>query len=162
MELCCLIRKKLKTQGEKKQMAPKTSSIIYFPLHTDRNLCPHDIMSNIFIVYQLFDCWILADFTFDVPSERFRCDKTKQKKLTADTAEWCGILVWTQFSAVCLLSCRWQPGWGGEAFCLRPAGSGLVGSFGRPHLLQTSAQAGLTNVPLQAAFMCHLMRKPPA
>lgn len=42
----------------------------------------------------------------------------------------------------------------GEALQLRPAGSGLCRSFGRLHPLQTSAQASLTNAPLQPAFMC--------
>lgn len=73
-------------------------------------------------------------------------NKTKKKKLNADSAERCGILVWTQFSAVCLLSLA-------EGVRLFPvsdrlAQDGLVGSFGRPHLLQTSAQAG----PHQCAF----------
>lgn len=52
----------------------------------------------------------------------------------------------------------WLSGWG------PPAQTGWLGtrSFGRSHPLQTSVQAGLTKAPLQAAFMCPLMRKPPA
>lgn len=38
----------------------------------------------------------------------------------------------------------------GEALWLRPAGSTL----GRPRPLQTSAEAGPTDAPLQLAFMC--------
>lgn len=80
----------------------------------------------------------------------------------ADTSDWCRILVWTQFSVVCLVSRHWLPGWEGEALQLRPAGSGLGLSFGRLLPFQTSARADLTKAPLQPSFMCPLMRKPPA
>lgn len=60
----------------------------------------------------------------------------------ADKSDWCGLLVWTQFPVV--------SGVLGEALWLRPAGSTL----GRPRPLQTSAQAGPTDAPLQLAFMC--------
>jgi len=65
-------------------------------------------------------------------------------------------------TVVCLVSHRWLQDSEGEALCLRPAGSGLCRSLGRLRPLQTSAEGGLTTSPLQPAFMCPLMRKPPA
>lgn len=38
--------------------------------------------------------------------EAIKKNNNKNKLLT----QQCGVLVWTQFSAVRLLSCRWQPG----------------------------------------------------
>lgn len=63
---------------------------------------------------------------------------------------------------VCLVSHHWLPSREGEALRLRPAGSRLGRSLSRSRPLQTSAQAGLTTAPLLPAFMCPLMRKPPA
>lgn len=65
-------------------------------------------------------------------------------------------------TVVRLLSHHWLPDWEGEALRFRPAGIGLSRFLGRSRPPQTSAQAGLTTAPLQAAFMCPLMRKPPA
>lgn len=142
-----------------------TSSLIYLsPMHittdTDRTQQPHDIIPNVQFPSGL--PWISYLTVKQQPYQRVRRGVLKKNKKTADAAERCGVLVWTHFSAVRLLSCHWQPGWEGEVFCLRPAGSDLAWSSGRPHLLQTSEQAGLTNAPLRAAFMCPLMRKPPA
>lgn len=75
-----------------------------------------------------------------------------------------GVVFWRGHDSLWCVWCphRWLPGREGEALRLRPAGSGLGRSFGRLRPLQTSAQAGLTKAPLQPAFMCPLMRKPPA
>lgn len=50
----------------------------------------------------------------------------------------------------------------GEALWFRPTGSGTRSIFLSLDPLQTSAKAGLATAPLQSAFMCPLMKKPPA
>lgn len=75
-----------------------------------------------------------------------------------------GVVSWCGHNSV---RCVWCPATGCMAERVRPSGSDRlardsVGLFGRLRPLQTSAQAGLTEAPLQPAFMCPLMRKPPA
>lgn len=94
-----------------------------------------------------------------------QCKKNQTNKQTADTAERCGILVWTQFSAVCLLSCNWPPGSLAEGVRLSVSDRLAQDSLGllvARISFRRQRRPGLTNAPLQAAFMCHLMRKPPA
>lgn len=63
-------------------------------------------------------------------------------------AFWCGH---SPLRCVCCPATG-RPGGEGEVFCLRPAGSRLDGSSGRPHLLQTSEQAGLTKSAFTGRF----------
>lgn len=115
--------------------------------------------------------WCHVSFSFGVSDWLrldFSSDPTRQTQVKHQTVNSCWHIRLVlcpgvdTVSVVCLVSRHWLPGWEGEALRLRPAGSGLGRSLGRSRPLQTSAQAGLTTAPLQAAFMCPLMRKPPA
>lgn len=143
------IRNKLK--AEKKQMTLKmTSSIIYFyhkQLTQTELYFPWDIIPASVVLLpnkSRFWVWCTLKSHLDATMQK----KKKRANYSADSAEQCGILVWTQISAVSLLSCHRQPGWEGEAFCLRPAGSGLAEVFWSP-ASPSDVRAGLSH---QCAF----------
>lgn len=142
------MRNKLKAEKKnKKQMTLKmTSSIIYFyhkQLTQTELYFPWDIIpASVVLLPNKSRFWVWRTIKSHLDAT------TTKKELTAVSAEQCGILVWTQISAVSLLSCHRQPGWEGEAFRLRPAGSGLAEVFWSP-ASPSDVRAGLSH---QRAF----------